>query len=109
MKKKNMRPDVPYILCAGRFFALSFFLGTKRRNLKGPFLLVIRSAAPARPSHASAIKFFIEQLPRRQSMNRNRKSPLEKKISKRFFYSVSRFFCVSVFFLSTNRVIFLLR
>ena len=48
MKKKNMRPDVPYILCAGRFFALSFFfLGTKRRNLKGPFLLVIRSAAPA--------------------------------------------------------------
>ena len=39
-------------------------------------------------------------------MNRNRKSPLEKKISKRFFYSVSRFFCVSVFFLSTNRVIF---
>ena len=24
-EKKNMRPDVPYILCAGRFFALSFF------------------------------------------------------------------------------------
>ena len=39
-------------------------------------------------------------------MNRNRKSSLEKKkISKRFFYSVSRFF-LCVFFLSTNRVIF---
>ena len=42
-------------------------------------------------------------------MNRNRKSPLEKKNLKTFFLFSVAIFCVSVFFLSTNRVIFLLR
>ena len=112
--------SVNVLICLYDSLRLSFFaLRYKRRNfLKrkrfclNERLYALFIAASARRFYLngerpppSAIKTFIVQLPRRQSMNRNRKENARKKISKRVFIQCRAFFSC-VFFLGTNRVFF---
>ena len=107
------------ILCACRFspwasrYKRRNFLKRKRFCLNERLYALFTWTASARPpstgdddDDASAIKTFIVQLPRRQSMNRNRKENARKKISKRVFIQCRAFFSCVFFFRDKPRFFF---